>query len=73
MDILKMMIEDNWILPTGSEWIDLLNFLDTFKQESHIFENDNHLNDCFGFFRKVSQLFNFEEQFLTHFHKSKIL
>lgn len=60
LEVMQMMIVDNWNLPKSHQWIDLLNFIDAFSQDSQLYDNDNALKDCFRFFRKVSQLFNFE-------------
>ena len=64
LEILFVIIEDSWELPSGAQWIELLEFLKAFQSDSQLFVLDNPLNDCYKFFSKASQLFNFEEQFL---------
>ena len=49
-EILYVIIEDNWELPTGTQWVELLEYLNAFNWDSQLIGKDNELQDCFKFF-----------------------
>lgn len=49
MDILMLLLKDDWTIPEKAEWMDVLEFLDAFDVESPIFV-DSPLRDCYHFF-----------------------
>ena len=69
MEILHVILEDGWQLPRGYQWIEVLEFLQAFTQQSQLFAQDNALKDCCTFFRRVSQLLNFEQEFAFRYQQ----
>lgn len=63
MDVLHVILSDAWELPSGKKWIQILDYLNAFDISSQMCSQDNPLRDCYHFFKKASQLFDFEKVF----------
>ena len=68
MEILYLILADGWHLPEGKQWIEVLEFLEAFSLHSQLMSQDNALKDCYHFFLLASQLFGFEEDYLTRYN-----
>jgi len=63
LDILHLILTDKWEIPSGSQWISILNYLNAFEQSSQMRRLDNVFRDCYRFFLKAAKLFGFTKHF----------
>ena len=64
LDILHFILVDEWEIPEGAQWISIMKYLGAFEPNSQMNANDNYLQDCRNFFILVSEIFDFEDEFL---------